>query len=128
MRAVTLATIALASLVPGSAAQAASLQVAPVSLEVRAPGAATTITLRNEGTEPLNAQIRVFRWVQTGSEEKLVPTDDVVASPPLTTLAPKTDYTVRLVRVTKQPLSGGESYRLFVDEIPDPKTRQNRMV
>jgi fimbrial chaperone protein len=43
-------------------------------------------------------------------------------------LAPKTDYTVRLVRVTKQPVSIGETYRLLVDELPDPQTRKNRVV
>ena len=111
-----------------SGAHAASLQVAPVSVEVSAPGAAATITLRNEGTTALNAQIRVFRWVQLNGEEKLEATADVIASPPITKLVPKTDYTVRLVRVSKQPLSTGESYRLFVDELPDPKARQNGVV
>jgi fimbrial chaperone protein len=108
--------------------QAASLQVSPVSIEVLAPGAAATITLRNEGPNPLNAQIRVFRWSQINGEEKLEPTDDVVASPPITALSPKSDYTVRLVRVTKRPVATGESYRLFVDELPEPKARENRVV
>jgi fimbrial chaperone protein len=107
---------------------AASLQVAPVSIEVQAPGAAATIKLRNDGTTPLNAQIRVFRWTQTNGEEKLEPTDDVVASPPLAALAPQTDYTVRIVRVTKRPAAAGETYRLLVDELPEPKLQRNRMV
>jgi|SRR5437588_699628 len=128
MRARTLAILVSASLTSICAAQAASLQVAPVSVEVRAPNAAATITLRNEGASPLNAQIRVFRWIQVNGEERLVPTDEVAASPPLATLAPKTDYTVRLVRVTTRPISTGETYRLFVDELPDPKTRQNQVV
>jgi fimbrial chaperone protein len=108
--------------------RAASLQVSPVSIEVPAPGAATTLKLRNEGTTPLNAQIRVFRWIQADGEEKLEPTADVVASPPIANLAPKTDYTVRLVRVAKRPVSGGESYRLLVDELPDAATQRNRAV
>jgi fimbrial chaperone protein len=102
--------------------------VAPVSIEVLAPGAATTITLRNEGVSPLNAQIRVFRWTQTNGEEKLEPTEDVVASPPITSLPPNTDYTVRLVRVTKRPVAAGECYRVIVDELPESKARQNRTV
>jgi fimbrial chaperone protein len=108
--------------------QAASLQVSPVGVEVQAPGAAATITLRNEGATALNAQIRVFRWVQLAGEEKLEPTDDVVASPPITTLAPSADYTVRIVRVTKEPLSAAEGYRLLVDELPDSAARRNRVV
>jgi fimbrial chaperone protein len=109
-------------------ASAASLQVAPVSIEVQSPGAAATIKLRNEGETPINAQIRIFRWVQASGEERLEPTDDLVASPPLAALAPQTDYTVRIVRVTKRPLTVGETYRLLVDELPDPKTQRNRTV
>jgi fimbrial chaperone protein len=107
---------------------AASLQVAPVSIEVPAPGAAATIKLRNEGTTALNAQIRIFRWIQTDGEEKLEPTEDVVASPPLAALAPHADYTVRIVRVTKRPVAAGETYRLLVDELPEPKLQRSRMV
>jgi fimbrial chaperone protein len=107
---------------------AASLQVAPVMIEVAAPGAATTVKLRNEGTAPLNAQIRVFRWTQVNGEDKLEPTNDVVASPPIAKLAPKVDYTVRLVRVNKTPVSKEETYRLFVDELPDATNQRNRAV
>lgn len=124
-----LAALAFASLaVLAPSAQAASLQVAPVRIEVAAPGAASTVTLRNEGSAPLNAQIRVFRWSQSNGQEKLEPTDDVVASPPAARLAPKTDYTVRLVRVAKRPLAGAEAYRLLVDELPDPKAKENGVV
>jgi len=104
---------------------AASLQVSPVFLDIPAPGATATIKLRNEGTAPLNAQIRVFKWRQDNGEEKLEPTDEVVASPPLAKLTPNTDYVVRLVRVSKQPLENGASYRLLVDEIPDPARARN---
>jgi fimbrial chaperone protein len=107
---------------------AASLQVSPVLVEVAAPGAATTLKLRNEGTTPLNAQIRVFRWSQVNGEDRLEPTNDVVASPPLTKLAPKVDYTVRLVRVNKTPVAKEETYRLFIDELPDAANQRNRAV
>ena len=107
---------------------AASLQVAPVKVEVASPGAATTVKLRNEGTTSLNAQIRVFRWSQVNGEDKLEPTTDVVASPPLTKLSPKTDYTVRLVRVSKTPVAKEETYRLFIDELPDAANQRNRAV
>jgi fimbrial chaperone protein len=97
-------------------------------IEVAAPGAATTLKLRNEGMAPLNAQIRVFRWTQVNGEDKLEPTNDVVASPPIAKLAPKVDYTVRLVRVNKTPVSKEETYRLFVDELPDATNQRNRSV
>lgn len=117
----------LAALVPVFAAalcstgMAASLQVSPVGVEVVSPAAAATLTLRNEGDAVLNAQIRIFRWSEVDGEEKLDPTDDVVASPPMATLAPKLDHVVRLVRVARHAVSSGESYRVLVDELPPAK-------
>ena len=108
-----------------SGAQAASLQVAPILLEVTAPGAATTITLRNKGMKPIEAQVRVFRWIQDGGEERLEPTEDVAASPPAVELAPAQDYVIRAVRLTKNPVAGEEAYRLFIDELPEAPRRQH---
>ena len=102
----------------GAMLQAASLQVAPVLVEIPTPGATATLKLRNEGTKPLDAQIRIFRWTQVDGADSLAPTDDVAASPPLASLRPGTDYTVRIVRTSKEPVAKEESYRLLIDELP----------
>ncbi|MBS0531490.1 MAG: molecular chaperone [Proteobacteria bacterium] len=104
---------------PAMPASAASLQVQPALIEVAAPGQAATLTLRNPDAAPINVQLRVFRWSQVNGTEKLEPTTDVVASPPATTLNPNTDYVVRIVRVMQRPVSGEESYRLLIDQLPD---------
>ncbi len=111
--------IGFASLLAG-AADAASLQVAPVLLDLPAPGNTATITLRNTDVEPITAQIRVFRWIQRDGAERLEPVDDVVASPPVVQLRSRQDYTVRIVRVTGQPVAREEAYRLVIDELPKP--------
>ena len=102
----------------GAVLQAASLQVAPVLVEVPAPGATSTLKLRNEGTKRLDAQIRIFRWTQVNGVDTLTPTDDVAASPPAASMRPNTDYTVRIVRTSKEPVAQEESYRLLIDELP----------
>jgi fimbrial chaperone protein len=102
-----------------SAGSAATLQVGPALIEVLAPGAASTLTLRNNGERPINVQVRVFRWSAENGEERLEPTDEVIASPPAVALAPKVDYIARVVRVSKRPVVGEEAYRLLVDELPD---------
>lgn len=103
---------------PGAGVHAASLQVAPVSVEVATPGTAATLKLRNEGNRPLDAQIRIFRWTQVDGADVLTPTEDVAASPPLASLKPNTDYVVRVVRTSKEPVAKEEAYRLLVDELP----------
>jgi fimbrial chaperone protein len=102
------------------AAQAASLQVSPINVEVPAPGAASTITLSNSGTEDINAQIRVFKWMQVNGQDQLVPTKDVVASPPAMKILPDKSSVIRIVRLSKVPVGAEETYRLKVDEIPKP--------
>ncbi|WP_246135913.1 fimbrial biogenesis chaperone [Mesorhizobium intechi] len=106
-------------LVGGLQVRADSLQVQPALVDVVTPGAASTITLRNEGPSPSNVQIRVFRWSQVDGQDSLQPTEDVVASPPAVTLLPGADYVARIVRVAKRPVVAEEAYRLFVDELPD---------
>src|SRR4051812_29152930 len=124
-QAVLTATLALAAHAP---AKAGSLQVEPVLVDVIAPGAASTVTLRNEGAAPIDAQIRVYRWTLVDGQEKLEPTDDVVASPPSVTLTPKGQYIARVVRVSKQQVTGEESYRLLVDQLPDLAQQKNGAV
>src|ERR1700737_2550394 len=106
--------------------RAATLQVEPVLIDVTAPGAASTVTLRNEA--PINVQIRLFRWSQVDGKENLEPTDDVVASPPAVTLAPKANYVARIVRVTKRPIGGEESYRVLIDQLPAPTQKRGNAV
>src|SRR5215475_15559881 len=87
-------------------AAANSLRVAPILLDVAAPGATTTLNLRNEGDRSLHVQIRVFRWTGMQPEPVLEPTNDVVVSPPAVTLTSGMDYVVRVVRVIKRPVAG----------------------
>ncbi|HEV7309982.1 molecular chaperone [Ensifer sp.] len=108
-----------------SQTSAASLRVAPTTLELVAPSSSETINLSNDAKHAINVQIRVFRWIQKDGVESLVPSYDVVASPPATRLAPGADYVVRIVRISQRPIDGEESYRIVVDELPDP-SRQRR--
>lgn len=100
-------------------AHATSLQVAPVLVDVPAPGAASKLTLKNRGSEQIKAQIRIFKWVQRNGKDQLVQTRDVVASPPLVKISPNGSNLVRIVRVSKTPLTGEEAYRLIVDQLPN---------
>lgn len=117
-------TIALSAV----SAQATSLSISPVSIEVAAPGATSRVTLENNGTELVSAQVRVFKWVQKNGKDELMPTRDVVASPPVIKIQPGKKNVVRIVRVGKAPVAGEETYRLLVSEIPTPAQAANKAV
>jgi fimbrial chaperone protein len=93
----------------------------PVKLDMTVPQVADKIIVTNGDSEPVNLQIRVFKWTTVKGVDQLSPTSDVVASPPAARVAAKGQYVVRVVRVAKMPVSGEERYRLLVDQIPDPK-------
>ena len=116
----SIASVALAAMT--CSVSAASLQVAPTTVEIPAGVSASTLNIKNTGSEPLRAQVRVFRWSMVNGEEKLEPATDVVASPPMATVKPNTDYTMRLVRLSKTPVTAEETYRIWIDEIPENKT------
>ncbi|WP_295813709.1 molecular chaperone [uncultured Nitratireductor sp.] len=115
--------IALVALCGQTLSNAASLRVAPTTVDMIAPDSAAVLNLRNEADRPINVQVRVYRWTQEGGVDRLQPTRDVVASPPATQLPAGADYVLRVVRVSKRPIRGEESYRVVVDELPD-RSRQ----
>ncbi len=114
----TLITTIALTLSAAGMVQAQSLRVAPTSVEIIAPGATATITVRNVGRQPMTIQSRVFAWSSGGATDVLANTRDVVISPPITQLAPGSVQTLRIVRTSKKPIRSEESYRLFVDELP----------
>lgn len=102
------------------ATHAASITITPVGVAVTAPDKAGNVSLINNSDTTTRVQIRIFRWRQVEGKEVLEPTRDVVASPPVASIPPGAKYTLRLARVAAAPVSGEESYRLLIDELPPP--------
>nr|WP_255783986.1 molecular chaperone [Lysobacter chinensis] len=94
------------------------MQVAPTSITIRTGQVAEGLTLRNTGTAPLHAQLRVFRWHQDGGEDSLEATTDIALSPPMVEIAPGGRQLVRVVRTAPPPVDVETGYRIIVDEIP----------
>jgi fimbrial chaperone protein len=109
-------------------AAAGSLTISPILIEAPEGQTATTLTLHNRGTKPLQTQVRIFAWRQVNGEDVLETTNAVVASPPMIEIKPGTEYTVRILRLSKAPVNAEESYRVIVDEVPDAYERRNGMV
>ncbi|MEO9168044.1 MAG: fimbria/pilus periplasmic chaperone [Aestuariivirga sp.] len=109
-----------AALAIASPAFAGSMQVSPIGIELGQGISTSTENLENKGTTVITAQVRIFKWDQKDGKETLTPTTDVVASPPALKIQPGGKATVRIVRLSKAPIVGEESYRLIIDDIPPP--------
>lgn len=97
------------------------------SLQLEARQRAGELWLTNSGTSPVKLQVRVFRWVQQNGQEQLLPTDELVATPPMQELAAGQQQLVRVMRPTREPPPAQQYYRLIVDEVPDLSTRTDGM-
>ena len=72
-------------------AEAATLRVSPITVDLSMPRNSATLRLRNDADRPMDVQVRVFRWTQEGGVDRYEPTTAVIASPPATRLAPNVD-------------------------------------
>ena len=125
MRTAVILAAAAAFLAPAAAGAQAALRVQPLSVEVASPSQSTSVTLQNNGTEVLSLQLRVFEWSQADGADRLAPTTEVVASPPVARIAPGSSYTVRIARTAGAAAAGSEeSYRLWIDELPPADARR----
>ncbi len=114
-----MAAIVVCLVAPGIGAQ--GLTVLPVSIQMAAGQMAATLTVRNEGDSETSLQVRPFVWSQPpphGSDE-LMPATELMASPPLATIAPGATQVVRLV-LRRPPGDREASYRILLDQIPPP--------
>ena len=110
-----------AFLLPPAAAMAASIEVAPVSVELPSGTASTTVTVTNHSDAPISVQARGFAWAQTAGEDQLTRTETLVVSPPIFTIGANEQQTVRLL-LRQAPTDKEASYRLLFDELPTPTT------
>ncbi|MGB3291221.1 MAG: molecular chaperone [Burkholderiaceae bacterium] len=112
--------LALATGLFGAPAFSASLQVSPITVELQARQNAEGLWLSNSGSQPLQAQVRIYAWVQENGEDVLKPTNDMVVSPPMVTIQPEQRQIVRLVRVGAGQAAPAieQAYRVVIDELP----------
>jgi fimbrial chaperone protein len=113
------AAAALALTLAASGAKAQALTVEPVSIRLEPGQMASTLTVTNQGDTDTAFQIRGFTWSQQGDEDKLDPTDELLVSPPIGSIAAGASQVVRVV-LRHPPQDREATYRILFDQIPPP--------
>lgn len=108
----------LASLMVPPAARAAS-QISPTLVEFRPGQAAFVVNLNNPGATASSYEIEGLSWEQVGDTDKLEPTEDIIASPPIASIQPGASQVVRLI-LRRQARTEELAYRLTISELPAP--------
>lgn len=102
----------------GSAAHAGSFRVNPVQIVIPSDRRSTTVTLSNADAAPLSVRARTYIWTQQNGEDVYTPTDSLIASPPIFTVA---GGKTQLVRVGFSTKPTAAAYRIIFEEIPPEK-------
>jgi fimbrial chaperone protein len=117
----------IAASVIGSA-EAQSLKLTPLAIDLPPGAPSAVLTMESDKAEGVAVQARVFRWSMVDGADKLEKTEDVIVSPPMLNVRAGVQSSVRVVRVSKTPVAGEETYRILFDEIPDRKSQQSGAV
>jgi fimbrial chaperone protein len=102
------------------AGHAGSLDVNPVRVTLSARQRIAALTVRNRGNEPAVVQLQAQAWTQRDNTDVLTPSDALLLSPPIFTLAPGASQIIRVG--LRAPVAYGTeaAFRLFLQEVPPP--------
>jgi fimbrial chaperone protein len=111
--------LALLSLAIGPAF-AGSIAVNPIRVALSASKTTGVLVVRNNGAEPSVVQMEIVSWSQHEGKDVLVPTKELLATPPIFTVPPGGSQTVRVgLRQGADPRRE-VSYRVIMQEVPPP--------
>lgn len=107
----------------GQVQAAATILLWPIDPWLAADAKATELWIQNQGNSPTTMQVRIVRWKQEGGFERYSAQQDVVASPPIVTIAAGSKQLIRLIKQGTVPVGVEQAYRIIVDEIPQPDNK-----
>lgn len=111
------------ALAAGQAQAAATILLWPIDPWLSAEARATELWIQNQGNSATTMQVRIVRWKQEGGYERYTAQQDVVASPPIVTIAKGSKQLIRLIKQGTIPSGVEQAYRIIVDEIPQPDAK-----
>ena len=97
---------------------AGSLSVTPIRVELSNAQRSVALTVRNDGDQPAVVQSQLVAWSQDDNEDKLAPTQDLIASPPIFTIPVGGSQIVRVALRRAADPGVERSYRILVTEVP----------
>lgn len=97
---------------------AGSLSVTPIRIELSSAQRSVALTVRNGGDQSTVVQAQLVAWSQADNDDRLEPTTDILASPPIFTVAPGASQIVRIALRRAPDAARERSYRVLVTEVP----------
>lgn len=103
----------------GGVVEAAAISVSPLRVVFTAERGVSAVTLTNTGGNTLTVEAEVVPWPTDAAEQTA---RDITVNPPISTLAPGEKVIVRVGLVRRLPRTVERAYRLYVTELPTPRS------
>jgi fimbrial chaperone protein len=102
------------------AAHAGSFEVNPVRLDLSAASRTASLTIRNTSADTVVVQTSVVAWSQSDGKDVYTPTQEILVTPPIVTIAPGAEQIIR-AGLRRAPDAKIElPYRVYLQEAPPP--------
>ena len=99
---------------------AGSFSVTPLRIELSKSESTRIINLHNLESKPVTVQLYVMTWSHKDGNDQYTPTRDVIVTPQIFHLRANSLQIIRAGLLRKPDVSEELSYRLFIEEIPEP--------
>ena len=101
---------------------AGSFSVTPLRVELSKSEPTRIINLQNLDPRPVTVQLQILAWSHRDGTDHFIPTRDVIVNPQIFHLKANSLQIVRAGLIRKADTDEELSYRLFIEEIPEPPT------
>jgi len=101
----------------------ASVNISPLRVDLSDNHDKDVIEFTNGGDTTKSYEVEVVAWTQTDERREVyAPTEDVLAVPPLFTVAPGERQVIRVGSLVAADANVERAYRMFITEIESPQT------
>jgi fimbrial chaperone protein len=109
--------------IPG-VVSAGSFSVTPLRVELSKSEPTRIINLQNLEPRPVTVQLQILAWSHRDGTDHFIPTRDVIVNPQIFHLKANSLQIVRAGLIRRADTDEELSYRLFIEEIPEPPTAE----
>lgn len=95
-----------------------TLLIWPIDPTIEAGERGTALWIENVGSDPLTVQIRLLAWGQRDYRDDYAAQQQLVTTPPFSSIAPGKKQLVRLTLLQPVPAGQERAFRILIDEIP----------
>ncbi|MFQ5441192.1 MAG: molecular chaperone [Thermodesulfobacteriota bacterium] len=102
----------------------ADFTVSPIKVFFKGAARTSAVAIKNNSSDAITLQVKVVSWSQDeNGEDHYKPTDEIIAFPRIFKIKNEEEQLIR-IGLKSAPGDAEKTYRIYVSEIPDPKSKK----